>query len=432
MALLNHTTREITAKVVYYGPGLCGKTSNLKYIYESLEDEDRGRMLTLATEADRTLFFDFLPVDLGTMRGFRVRLQLYTVPGQVFYEETRKRVLKGCDGVVFVADSQRQMAEANKESLAQLHQHLSEKGIRFADVAFVLQYNKRDLQELLTVEEMDIALNPENVPFFEAVASEGIGVEDTLKAIIRLVLMNLSAKGALNSSPEVAAARLVPQGVATPVASGIEPRPSAIRGPGESIRTDTDPGISLSGEHRELSETIEMPLPVVDVGIHTEAPPPNDPEWLFADAGEETGNLLYQGIAFEALVLPGGAGAPLQPEALMPVKSVEEPKAPAISPESLFDDSSENSLLVGEAEKPLTLPENLAEAEKETSNLDLDPPVTKLEKVAPPATVMPPAIPSSPDKPHPCDLKLSPGEPFEADVTIDGRKYRLFIQLLPV
>jgi GTPase SAR1 family protein/flagellar motor switch/type III secretory pathway protein FliN len=201
MALINHATRELTAKIVYYGPGLCGKTTNLKYIYESLEEEQRGPMLSLSTESDRTLFFDFLPLDLGEVKGFRVRVQLYTVPGQVFYEETRRRVLKGADGVVFVADSQRSLAEANRDSFTQLLRHLGENGIDASRLPLVLQYNKRDLKEIASVDELDRDLNPGSVPFFEAVASVGIGVEDTFRAISRLVLKKLVSSGLEGEAP---------------------------------------------------------------------------------------------------------------------------------------------------------------------------------------------------------------------------------------
>jgi GTPase SAR1 family protein len=201
MALINHATRELTAKIVYYGPGLCGKTTNLKYIYESLEEEQRGPMLSLSTESDRTLFFDFLPLDLGEVKGFRVRVQLYTVPGQVFYEETRRRVLKGADGVVFVADSQRSLAEANRDSFTQLVRHLTENGIDASRLPLVLQYNKRDLKEIASVDELDKDLNPGSVPFFEAVASVGIGVEDTFRAISRLVLKKLVSSDLEREAP---------------------------------------------------------------------------------------------------------------------------------------------------------------------------------------------------------------------------------------
>ncbi len=194
MVLFNYSTRELTAKVVYYGPGLCGKTTNLQYIYDNLPGTVKGKMLSLATKTDRTLFFDFLPIDLGEIRGMRTRIQLYTVPGQVFYNETRRLVLKGADGVVFVADSQRQMMEANADSLANLEENLNAHGMKLSPIPLVLQFNKRDLPNVATVEEMNAALNKYNAPFYESVATTGIGVQDTLKAITKLVLLHLTKK----------------------------------------------------------------------------------------------------------------------------------------------------------------------------------------------------------------------------------------------
>ncbi|MDO9080184.1 MAG: ADP-ribosylation factor-like protein, partial [Desulfuromonadales bacterium] len=176
MALINYAKREINAKIVYYGPGLCGKTTNIKYIHEKLRPETRGKLLSLATETDRTLFFDFLPVDLGEIKGYQTRFQLYTVPGQVFYNSTRKMVLKGADGIVFVADSQREMLQANQESLANLRENLAEQGQNIDDIPMVIQYNKRDLFNALPVEELDRTLNPRKLPTFSACAHDGSGV----------------------------------------------------------------------------------------------------------------------------------------------------------------------------------------------------------------------------------------------------------------
>ncbi len=197
MASFDPVLRELTVKVVYYGPGLSGKTSNLKYIYENLEEGGRGKLVELAGNSDRTLFFDFLPLEIGQVKGVKVRLQLYTVPGQVFHEETRRRVLHGADGVVFVADSQRSLREANLQSLRQLRDHLAAMGADPDEIPLVLQYNKRDLPGVATVEEMDQDLNPDNRPFFEAIATEGVGVEDTFKAACALVLRRL-----LSAPPE--------------------------------------------------------------------------------------------------------------------------------------------------------------------------------------------------------------------------------------
>jgi mutual gliding-motility protein MglA len=191
LVLFNYALKELTAKIVYYGPGLSGKTSNLQYIYEELPIKNKGRMLTLATETDRTLYFDFLPVDAGVVRGIKTRVQLYTVPGQVFYNATRRMVLKGADGVVFVADSQRSMQEANLESLDNLRDNLKAHDLKLEEMPIVLQFNKRDLEDIATLEEMSERLNKLNGPFYEAVAKEGVGVEETLQAISGLVLKSV-------------------------------------------------------------------------------------------------------------------------------------------------------------------------------------------------------------------------------------------------
>ncbi len=195
MVLFNYSTKEITAKIVYYGPGLCGKTTNLQFVYENLPASiNKGKMLSLATKTDRTLFFDFLPIDLGTIRGMRTRLQLYTVPGQVFYNTTRKLVLKGADGVVFVADSQRRMMSANTESFSNLEENLAEHDMSLREIPVVIQFNKRDLPEVAPVEELNASLNKFNAPIYEAVATTGIGVHETLRAITRLVLNSLKER----------------------------------------------------------------------------------------------------------------------------------------------------------------------------------------------------------------------------------------------
>ena len=191
MALINYGKREINAKIVYYGPGLCGKTTNIKYIHEKLRPDTRGKLLSLATETDRTLFFDFLPVDLGEIKGYQTRFHLYTVPGQVFYNSTRKMVLKGADGIVFVADSQREMLGANLESLANLRENLAEQGKDLDDIPMVIQYNKRDLPNAMTVEELDYALNPRRFPSFSACANDGTGVLQTLSSAAKMILFKM-------------------------------------------------------------------------------------------------------------------------------------------------------------------------------------------------------------------------------------------------
>jgi mutual gliding-motility protein MglA len=195
MTFINLMAREINCKIVYYGPGLCGKTTNLQLIYERTKPDAKGRMVSLATDTDRTLFFDFLPLELGEIRGFKTRFHLYTVPGQVYYDASRKLILKGVDGCVFVADSQIARVDANEESLDNLKQNLDEYGLSLDNIPYVVQYNKRDLPGVMSVEELRGLLNPDGVPDFEAVASSGQGVFETLKAVARLVFLELKKSG---------------------------------------------------------------------------------------------------------------------------------------------------------------------------------------------------------------------------------------------
>jgi|SRR3990172_5931841 hypothetical protein len=191
MSFINYSSREINCKIVYYGPGLCGKTTNLQYVYAKTNAEAKGKMISLATETERTLFFDFLPLSLGEIRGFKTRFHLYTVPGQVFYDASRKLILKGVDGVVFVGDSQMERMEANEESVDNLRVNLAEQGYDLDRLPYVVQYNKRDLKNVVAVEELRRVLNPRRVPDFQAVAPTGAGVFDTLKAVAKLVLTEL-------------------------------------------------------------------------------------------------------------------------------------------------------------------------------------------------------------------------------------------------
>jgi mutual gliding-motility protein MglA len=191
MTFINYAVREINCKIVYYGPGLGGKTTNLQHIYDRTDAPSKGRLVSLATDTDRTLFFDFLPLDLGDIRGFKVRFHLYTVPGQVFYDASRKLILRGVDGVIFVADSQESRMEANAESIRNLDKNLKEHGYDIAKIPYVLQFNKRDLPTALAVDEMYRQLNIKGEPTFEAVATTGRGVFDTRKASARQVLTEL-------------------------------------------------------------------------------------------------------------------------------------------------------------------------------------------------------------------------------------------------
>lgn len=194
MALFNYAAREITLKIVYYGPGLSGKTTNIQHIHSRVDPSKKGRLLSLNTEADRTLFFDFLPVELGKINDFYIRFQLYTVPGQVMYNATRRLVLKGADAVVFVADSQREALEDNVDSLRNMKDNLIANNIDPGDIPLIMQYNKRDLAGILTVEDLNSRLNPSELPYYEAVAIEGRGVLETLDGIVKLLLRHMSVK----------------------------------------------------------------------------------------------------------------------------------------------------------------------------------------------------------------------------------------------
>ncbi|HJR09357.1 MAG TPA: GTPase domain-containing protein [Pyrinomonadaceae bacterium] len=191
MTFINYASREINCKIVYYGPGLCGKTTNLQYIYDSTAPASKGKLISLATETDRTLFFDFMPLELGTVRGFKTRFHLYTVPGQVFYDASRKLILKGVDGVVFVADSQEERMDANIEALYNLEENLKANGYDLLKLPYVLQLNKRDLPNVIPPDELVAELRRKDEAVHEAVAYKGIGVFDTLKSVAKQVLTEL-------------------------------------------------------------------------------------------------------------------------------------------------------------------------------------------------------------------------------------------------
>ena len=193
MSLINYSSREINCKIVYYGPGLCGKTTNIQYVYNKVAPETKGKLITLATEMDRTLFFDFLPLELGKVKGFRTRFHLYTVPGQVYYDASRKLILRGVDGIIFVADSQRNRYDANIESLYNLHENLAEYQLKLDDIPYAIQYNKRDLNNALPTQVLRTNLGYSKLPEIEAGAVKGIGVLDTLKAILNRVIIQVQA-----------------------------------------------------------------------------------------------------------------------------------------------------------------------------------------------------------------------------------------------
>ena len=193
MSLINYSSREINCKIVYYGPGLCGKTTNIQYVYNKVAPETKGKLITLATEMDRTLFFDFLPLELGTVKGFKTRFHLYTVPGQVYYDASRRLILRGVDGIVFVADSQTSRYDANIESLYNLYENLETYKLKIEEIPYIIQYNKRDMPSIIDLEDLEQELNPDGYPYYEAIAVKGDGVFDTLKAVAKGVLQKLSS-----------------------------------------------------------------------------------------------------------------------------------------------------------------------------------------------------------------------------------------------
>lgn len=211
MVSINYATREVSCKIVYYGPGLSGKTTNLQYVHRKVPSETKGKLISLATDSDRTLYFDFLPINIGTINGFAAKFQLYTVPGQVYYNATRKLVLRGVDGLVFVADSQADKMDENIESLTNLKENLTEYGYQLEDIPTVIQYNKQDLRGVLSPEQMQSALNPNSWPEFKASATEGFGVFDTLKCILRLVLEKAKSGGSSPSAARATASARSPQ-----------------------------------------------------------------------------------------------------------------------------------------------------------------------------------------------------------------------------
>jgi len=192
MALINYSTKEITFKIVYYGPAMSGKTTNLRFIYDKLPEELKGKFTSIATQDERTLFFDFLPLDLGSIKGYTIKLSLYTVPGQAIYSLTRKTILRATDGIIFVADSQKVVFEKNIESLKDMVENMKEYGLSIENTPIILQYNKRDLEDIISIEELNNSLNFNSFPYFEAIAVQGIGVMESLKLISKLVIRKIT------------------------------------------------------------------------------------------------------------------------------------------------------------------------------------------------------------------------------------------------
>ena len=258
MVSINYATREVTCKIVYYGPGLSGKTTNLIYVHEKVPSSTKGKMISLATEADRTLYFDFLPINIGQINGFTAKFQLYTVPGQVYYNATRKLVLRGVDGLVFVADSQADKMDENIESLTNLKENLAEYGYDYKDMPIVIQYNKQDLPGVLSIEELETKLNTENWKSFKGEAVKGTGVFDTLKMIIKLVLAKAQTSGS-NKPQKLSTQTEEPQSEAAPpppVQESVSPVP-------ESVPTMSEPAVPPAMETPvEPSPSISESAPI--------------------------------------------------------------------------------------------------------------------------------------------------------------------------
>jgi len=284
MVLVNYSGKEINAKVVYYGPGLCGKTTNLEFIYGRVPQTNRGKMVSMKTRTERTLFFDFLPLNLGDLAGFQTRFLLYTVPGQIYYNATRKLVLKGVDALVFVADSQRGKMDENLESFRNLKENLQEHGLSLDEIPLVMQYNKRDLPDVHTVEEMEAALNPDGAyPWHEAVATTGDGVFETFKGVARLLLAHLSKSMGIASTGEAAEAAGISGPTAEPAATPA-PRPTAPEAPPATAAAPPTGAVTPPPQgprpqlERGMTPEIERPAerraPVIEHGAQAAQPKP--------------------------------------------------------------------------------------------------------------------------------------------------------------
>ena len=388
MVFFNYATMQMAAKVVYYGPGLCGKTTNLHHIYGRTAPGSRGEMVSLETETDRTLFFDLLPLDVGVIGGFKTRVQLYTVPGQVFYNTTRKLVLKGVDGIVFVADSQRAMKDANVESLANLKTNLAEIGIKIEEIPLVFQYNKRDLANILSLEELEESLNPtKSCESYEACAVLGQGVFETLKAISRLTLRSLKKRMLGEEKPAAAAkitAKPAPATAPVPAPPAAAPAPPPKAAAKAAKPPATPPPPPPAPEPLNLEEALD-----VDPGTFQEktAPTPkayelNQPPATFDATDSETVQEFEQAL--------NSLDAPL-PEP--PPAAAARPKTqPLPVPEAEISD-------VSFAEAPEPEPEKAIKEEvrhvKVRSNIDI---LAELERLRKTSTATPPAA-AEPEKP---------------------------------
>ncbi len=337
MVSINYATREVSCKIVFYGPGLSGKTTNLQYVHLKVPSNTKGKLISLATDADRTLYFDFLPINIGTINGFVSKFQLYTVPGQVYYNATRKLVLRGVDGLVFVADSQPDKMDENIESLNNLKENLAEYGYKVDEMPIVIQYNKQDLPNVLSQEEMNKALNPMGWPEFKASATEGFGVFDTLKCILKLVLEKAKAGGTAptvgQTSPPaetptaVAPAPPAPQAVAPPVAP-YEETPIT-REPAPPQEQPSTPMAPAARQPSPVAAEQPRPQPVIAGSSPASSPAPVDRPGEFS--GESAGPVAAEPTPAPQSVYRPFPGNTSEDEQKM--QSLEPPVMPAINPE---------------------------------------------------------------------------------------------------
>lgn len=346
MVFFNHATRQMTTKIVYYGPGLCGKTTNLNAIYAKTSTKARGEMVSLNTETDRTLFFDLLPMDVGVVGGFKTKLQLYTVPGQVFYNSTRKLVLKGVDGIVFVVDSQVPMLDASKESFLNLQENLKELGLDIHQIPMVFQWNKRDLKNIVSIQELEAELNPVGLPSFQAIAQDGSGVFETLRGITKLALGHIKThvlgEGAQKATVAPAPPPPPPLPPPTPAPSGALVM-SDLQSVSQMLDEDTD--ISGMTAPKELDE-VPVPRPVAPIppkvgSEHLQTKPLSLPE-------------VREALATKAAAAAAPAPAPAPTPAILPAKTLEAPKTLPSIPRV--------SLPVPMAPRPVTKSPNAQEA----------------------------------------------------------------------
>ncbi|MDP1831542.1 MAG: GTPase domain-containing protein [Geothrix sp.] len=367
MVFFNHATRQMTAKIVYYGPGLCGKTTNLNTIYGKTSQKARGEMVSLNTETDRTLFFDLLPMDVGMVGGFKTKLQLYTVPGQVFYNSTRKLVLKGVDGIVFVVDSQTPMLDACKESYLNLEENLRELGLNLGDIPTVFQWNKRDLRNVVSVDELEAAFNPRGTPSFQSVASDGTGVFETLRGITKLALSHIKTHVLGETHAPVAPAPAPRPGVEALTLSDLpsvtdlldmEGSSSAGLAAGSTPLPDEDDDTGLFIEAPMLPEPPEAGDDDIAFLVDDEdlAAPPAEPEAvdLPATGSSDPG----PGVEQEPVLISPGAGL-TSPEAVLVAVETVAPAAPAailaprpLKPMAKVDPLAGLSSLMVEARRP--------------------------------------------------------------------------------